>query len=473
MKKRAFFSVFLVTLLIISQLTAAKKDKYEKWLNEVDIIITKAERAEFKNLKKEKDKEAFVKLFWAKRDPTPLTEKNEFKDEYYIRLAYVKNAFLYGYKTGTDTDMGKVYLLFGKPKVLHPSTAPSPAEQKYPPEVWIYPTQTWMNIPQETFSFVFTHDGMGYVLDRTRTDNRAMQAFYAYPEKILLYPDLKDIPKYREIEPFTSDSFEGRLIQQIQSTGEDIIQIPFESRPIFTKAQNQSSYLTLLVKISKGEEKGNFPERIVMFGRLESGVLSYDFRHEKTLLEEKDYFIAQGGLPLYPGEYTLFLGISSPDNKIYSMKKTSIFVPDFWNQELALSSLLASYQVEEKRGSSEDEYDVFTLGRYHLTPFFSQEYSKDQALNIFYYIYNMTKDENQNCSLLIAMELQKGEQTFKLDPQIRKKKVGEEAVLLEGTQIPLSALPQPGEYKLIVRVVDQITQQADSQTLKFSVHENK
>jgi len=474
MKKKTFVSVFLLILMAAPHLLAKEKGKYEEWLKEeVDLIITKAEREEFKNLKKEKDKEAFVKLFWAKRDPTPLTEKNESKDEYYIRLDYVKKAFLYGYKTGTATDMGKVYLLFGKPKVFHPSTGPSEAGQNYPPEVWIYPTQPWMNIPQDTFSFVFTHDGMGYVLDRARTDNRAMQAFYAYPEKILLYPDLKDIPKYREIEPFTSESFEGRLIQQIKSTGEDIIQISFESQSIFTKAENQSSYLTLLLKIHPGEERETFQKKIVLFGRLESGVLSYDFRHENIPLEEKDYFITQAGLPLYPGEYDLFLGISTPDKEVHSIKKIQVQVPDFWNQELALSSLLASYQVEEQRGSSGEEFDVFTLGRYHITPFFSQEYSQGQALNIFYYIYNMAVDENQNCSLVIFMELQKGEKTFNLNPQTLKKKVGEEAVLLEGTQIPLSALSQPGEYVLTVRVVDEINQRADNRTLKFSVYENK
>jgi len=475
MKKKACVSVFLVALLVMPHLSAAKKDKYEKWLrDEVDLLVTKAEREEFKNLKKEKDKEAFIKLFWAKRDPTPLTEKNEFKDEYYARLNTVKNAYLYGYKTGIDTDMGKVYLLFGKPKVLHPSTDPSEAGQQYPLEVWIYPTQTWMNIPQETFSFVFTHDGLGYVLDRTRTDNRAMQAFYAYPEKVLLYPDLKDIPKYREIEPFTPESFEGSLIQQIQATGEDIIQIPFECQPIFTKAENQSSYLTLLLKIHPGEETETFQKKLVIFGRLKSGVLSYDFRHENILQEEQDYFVTQVGLPLYPGEYDLFLGISTPDKEVRSIKKGQVFVPDFWNQELALSSILASPKVREEQAPvKKEEYDVFLIGRYALLPHFSQEYTKDQSLNLFYYIYNMAVDENQNCSLMIFMELQKGEQTFNLNPQTIKKKVGEQSVLLEGTQIPLSALSQPGEYELTVRVVDQITQQADSQTLKFSVYENK
>jgi len=475
MKKKACVSVFLVALLVTPCLSATKKDKYEKWLkDEVDLLITKAEREEFQNLKKEKDKEAFVKLFWAKRDPTPLTEKNEFKDEYYIRLNSVNKSFLYGYKTGIDTDMGKVYLLCGKPKVFHPSTGPSEAGQKYPTEVWIYPTHPWMNIPQETFSFVFTHDGMGYVLDRARTDNRAMQVFYAYPEKTLLYPGLKEIPKYREIEPFAPESFEGRLIQQIKSTGEDIIQIPFESQPIFTKAENQSSYLTLLLKIQPGEEMETFQKKLVIFGRLESGVLSYDFRRENALREEKDYFITQLGLPLYPGEYDLTLGISTPDKEAHSIKKIQIYVPDFWNQELALSSILASPQVREEQAPvKKEEYDVFLIGSYSLLPHFSQEYSKDQSLNLFYYIYNMAVDENQNCSLLIFMELQKGEETFGLNPQTIKKKVDEEAVFLEGSQIPLSALPQPGEYVLTIRVVDEITKKADSQKLKFSVYENK
>jgi hypothetical protein len=329
-----------------------------------------------------------------------------------------------------------------------------------------------MEIPKETFSVVFSHDGIGYVLDRSQTDNRVMQAFYSYPDRLLLWPNLKEIPEYKKIIVFPPESFEGKLIQQLKSTQEDIVQIPFEKKIIFTKAQNQSSYVTFLLKIDPSAEKGAAQKNLVFFGRMESDTDSFNFRQEKSLSRENNYLVSQVGIPLFPGEYNLFLGVSTPDNKSYSLKMDQISVPNFWDQELKLSSILASHQVqEEKAPEKEKEYDVFFLGRYSLLPLFSQEYSKDQSLNLFYYIYNIAVDENQNCSLLIKMELEKGDKTFNLNPQNRKQKIGPEAALLEGTQIPLSVLPETGEYVLTVNVTDEITQKTASRKLKFSIRE--
>lgn len=110
------------------------------------------------------------------------------------------------------------------------------------------------------------------------------------------------------------------------------------------------------------------------------------------------------------------------------------------------------------------------MGRYSLQPSFGQEYTKSDSMNVFYYIYNMAVDTDQNCSLLIEFELQKGEKKYKLNPQRRTQKVDESAALLEGTQIPLAALPELGEYELTVIVTDEITKKTTSQKLKFVVH---
>ncbi len=482
MNKKHFIFIFLLVFLVSLNLSAKKKDKYEKWIDEVNPIIADAEKAEFKKLKKEKEKEFFIKLFWAKRDPTPQTEKNELKEEFYKRLSHVKKAYIYGYKNGAATDMGKAYLYFGKPKVFHPGASASGTDQTpprdispsqhtqrdFPPQMWIYPTLPWMNIPKEGFHLIFSHDGVGYVLDREKTETRAMQAFFAYPEKILFFPDLKELPKTRKIITFSPESFEGKLIQKLKSAQEDIIQIPFEKKTIFTKAKNKSSFLTILLKIDPAERKEIIENKLSFFGRVESESYFYDFSEEKTPLKEKDYFISQVGLPLRPGEYKLFLGFCSPDKKTYSIKADNIEVPDFWTQELAFSSLLVSSQVREVTAEAKkEEFDVFSLGRYSLLPLYGQEYTKEESLNIFYYIYNPAVDENQNCSLTIELELQSGEKKFKLNPQKRQRKVGEEGAILEGHQIPLSALPESGEYQLIVKVTDEIAKKTVSKKVKF------
>jgi GWxTD domain-containing protein len=481
-KNKSFMLTLALIFLIFLSLLAKEKERYKKWLDEVNYIITDAEKAEFKKLKKDKEKEFFIKFFWAKRDPTPLTEKNEFKEEFYRRLAYVNKAFIYGYNRGSGTDMGKVWLYFGQPARVFRQDARA--------VIWVYPSQPWMNIPEDTFSFVFTAvesdrvdrtgdrtrdivssmDRDGYVLDVQQTDSRSIRVFYAYSKIIILHPDLKELPEYRKAISFSPESFEGKLIEQVKSAQEDIVQIPFEKKALFTKAGNNSSYLTFLVKIDSGENRKAVQKKAIFFGRIESDSYSYDFRTEKALMEENDYLISPVGLPVMPGSYRLFLGFSTQDGKIYSMKMDQIEVPDFWSQELALSSLLASSQVrEEKPPSKKGEFDVFSLGRYSLQPSFSQEYTKSDSMNVFCYIYNVAVDTDQNCSLLIEFELQKGEKKYKLNPQRRTQKVDEKAALLEGTQIPLGALPELGEYELTVIVTDEITKKTASQKLKFFV----
>jgi GWxTD domain-containing protein len=482
MNKKYFIFILALVFLVALNLSAKKKDKFEKWMDEVNPIIADAEKAEFKKLKTEKEKEFFIKLFWAKRDPTPQTEKNELKEVYYKRLSHVKKAYIYGYKKGAATDMGKAYLYFGKPKVFHPNASVPGADQTpprddspsmhtqrdFPPQMWIYPTLPWMNIPREGFNLIFSHDGVGYVLDREKTETREMQAFFAYPEKILFFPDIKEIPKRRKIITFSPESFEGALIQKLKSTQEDIIQIPFEKKTIFTKAVNESSYLTILLKIDPAEKKKIIEKKLNFFGRVESESYFYDFSEQKAPIKEKDYFVSQVGLPLRPGEYRLFLGFYSPDKKTYSIKVDNIKVPNFWTQELAFSSLLVSSQIREVTAASKkEEFDVFFLGRYSLLPLYRQEYTKQDSLNIFYYVYNLAVDENQNCSLLIELTLQSGEKKFNLNPQKRQRKVGEEGAILEGHQIPLSALPESGEYQLVVKVIDEIAKKSVSKKLKF------
>lgn len=456
-----FTAAISVILLFFVNVGATKKNKYREWLSEVGLIMTDVERAEFKKLKTAKEKENFIKLFWARRDPTPHDEKNEFKDEFYRRLEYVKKAFIYGYKHGLETDQGKLYLCFGKPAKIF-DHAPSI-------QVWVYATQAWMDYPKDHFSVVFGYDGNGFVLDRTRTEARIIRAFYSYPEKVLLYPGLKKVPEFKRILSFSPQSFEGKLISQVESSEEDIKLLPFEIKPMFTKAEDVSTYVTLLVRIEPESGKGKVPEQMTFFARLKSGSNSSDFRMERPLLKEEDYYISQVGFPHLPGKYELFFGFFSPDRQTYSLKKSEIEIPSFWSDELALSSLIASSQVTE-RGAKKggEEFDIFSLGRYALRPLFDQEYTSEDFLNVFYYVYNVSVDEEEKCSLLIEFELRKGEKKYRLSPQERVEKISKGAVILEGTKIPLSTLPEGGTYKLRVKVTDKLTGKTASQNLDFS-----
>src|SRR6202795_2842660 len=96
---------------------------YKKWLNEdVVWIISDEERAAFKQLSNDEERDNFIEAFWQRRDPTPDTEENEYKEEHYQRIAYANEHFPAGVP-GWKTDRGRMYIVFGKPDEIdsHPS----------------------------------------------------------------------------------------------------------------------------------------------------------------------------------------------------------------------------------------------------------------------------------------------------------------------------------------------------------------
>lgn len=114
--------------------------RYRKWLNEdVLYIITDRERGAFLKICDDRQRDAFVETFWARRDPTPGTPENEFKEEHYRRVAYANEHFAAGVP-GWKTDRGRVYIIYGPPDKIESHTGdqkPS-SDSPNPSEVWIY-----------------------------------------------------------------------------------------------------------------------------------------------------------------------------------------------------------------------------------------------------------------------------------------------------------------------------------------------
>ena len=113
---------------------------YKKWVDEdVRWIITDQERADFLKLSNDKQRDDFVKAFWARRDPTPGTPQNGFKEEHYRRLAYANEHFAAGVP-GWKTDRGRVYIVYGPPDTVesHRADVNVAGDAVYPNEVWHY-----------------------------------------------------------------------------------------------------------------------------------------------------------------------------------------------------------------------------------------------------------------------------------------------------------------------------------------------
>ncbi|MFN7974416.1 MAG: GWxTD domain-containing protein [Acidobacteriota bacterium] len=95
---------------------AKDKDPYEAWLDdEAQWLLTREEEKQWDKLSTPVEKDAFEALFWARRDPTPGTARNEFREEYARRLAYADGHFGTARQQGRKSDRGRVYCLLGAP----------------------------------------------------------------------------------------------------------------------------------------------------------------------------------------------------------------------------------------------------------------------------------------------------------------------------------------------------------------------
>lgn len=133
--------------------------KYREWLDMVTHITLIDERKVFLKLGSDRDRDAFINIFWLQRDPTPGTPDNEFKTEIEKRFAYVNDFFKRGAgRPGWMTDMGKIYMILGKPNSIER------LEEKfgiYPVQIWFYYGDPSLGLPPY-FNIVFYRPhGMG------------------------------------------------------------------------------------------------------------------------------------------------------------------------------------------------------------------------------------------------------------------------------------------------------------------------
>jgi GWxTD domain-containing protein len=105
----------LLAAVLFSSLHSFAKTNYKAWLQEEVVwIISKKEREQFHSLKFDADRDEFIKRFWERRDPTPSTPRNEFKEEHYRRFAHTLKNFQEGIP-GWKTDRGRIYIIHGPP----------------------------------------------------------------------------------------------------------------------------------------------------------------------------------------------------------------------------------------------------------------------------------------------------------------------------------------------------------------------
>ena len=155
--KRSRFLLLLLCLGLGAGVVSAQSQKrksentsdyFRKWLDEdVVYLITHDEKAVFERLTTVEEREQFIEQFWSRRDPTPGTAANEFKEEHYIRIKYANENFAAGLP-GWRSDRGMIYIKYGRPDSVksNPTGGAYTRESyegggttsTYPFEVWSY-----------------------------------------------------------------------------------------------------------------------------------------------------------------------------------------------------------------------------------------------------------------------------------------------------------------------------------------------
>ncbi len=123
MQRKIKNSLFLCLLVLISlglincggtgqkiTLDPESQDFYEY----ASLIMTRVEKNIFNHLPDKESRLEFIQDFWAKRDPTPDTEENEYKAEFYRRIEYANQRFKEG-PPGWKTERGRIYIYLGPP----------------------------------------------------------------------------------------------------------------------------------------------------------------------------------------------------------------------------------------------------------------------------------------------------------------------------------------------------------------------
>ncbi|MDH7513844.1 MAG: GWxTD domain-containing protein [Clostridiales bacterium] len=109
-----FFIIFFSSCAIFPK-GAHLTDEEKEFLSAVRYIITGEEKNVFLALPSS-ERPRFIEEFWKRRDLSPETELNEYKDEYYRRVEAAKHLFTEGGTSGWLQDRGRVYILLGPPE---------------------------------------------------------------------------------------------------------------------------------------------------------------------------------------------------------------------------------------------------------------------------------------------------------------------------------------------------------------------
>ena len=512
---------------------AAIKEKlggvYKKWLDEdVRWIITDEELSAFKKLSNNAERDIFIEGFWQRRDPTPDTAENEYKEEHYRRIAYANEHYAAG-MPGWRTDRGRIYIMYGPPTSIdsHPMGGPyqrsaeegGGSTQTFPFEVWRY--RYLEGIGQE-IEIEFVDDcGCGayeMTLDRSKKDallhvpnaglttmeemgqaNKAdrfrggLESIGSGPfngnNQSKQFDRMETFAKLNRAPDIKFKDLQNELVTHKFRTN----LLPFDVQVDFVKLTSDTVLVPITLQVPlKGltfANKDGVQRAVVnVYGQLTklSGQIVQTFEEtlhrdipaellEKEINNTSLYWKA---LPMRPGLYRLDVVVKDVNGDKTGIFSRSYTVPDFGDEKLTSSTLILADQMEPVP-AREVGTGNFVIGTNKVRPKVSSSdgkpasFTKKEKINFWLQVYNLGVDQKTNkpSATVEYQVVNTATNQHVLDfteSTAQMGNVGEQVTL--GKSLQLSQL-DPGIYQVTIKVNDQISKQTISPTAKFAVQQ--
>ncbi|HXE76250.1 MAG TPA: GWxTD domain-containing protein [Candidatus Xenobia bacterium] len=479
--------------------------RYKSWLQEdVVYIITPEEREAFEQLGTEEEREAFIEQFWLRRDPTPDTLENEYKEEHYRRIAYANERFSSGIR-GWESDRGRVYIIYGPPDEIE--GAPAGGMYDRPLEegggatmVHAYEKWRYRNLEgigtNVILEFVDITGSGEYRLTMDPSEKDALleipgaglslteQSGLARKRDRFLRLDGTRLPRApyqtKSMEPFERLERLARIqqpppvkfkdLEEVVNTRISFNLLPFDLRADFLRITDETVLVPLTFSLRKKdlmfrEESGVHHATVNVFGRITTlggrivqifeDVIQLDV--PASLLEEtlQQQVVYQKALPLSSGLYRMSVVLKDLNSGNLGVLERRLAVPRFEGGKLEISSLILADQIE-RVPAKEVGRGPFVLGGTKVRPAVREEFRPNDRVGVYLQVYNLSIDpKTQKPYATVSYSVHRGGDIIfnQIETTADMKQAGQQLTLEK--RLGLGSL-QPGEYKLKITITDWV-----------------
>jgi GWxTD domain-containing protein len=492
------------------------KKAYKDWLEkDVTYVITDEERKAFKKLATDDERERFIEEFWRRRDPDPDTDENEFKEEYYERIAYANEHFASGIP-GWKSDRGRIWIMYGKPdeRETHPmggsyerpSYEGGGSTSTYPFETWFYRYLPGVGSGVE-IEFVDPTGSGEYRIARNPDEKDAMLmvpgAGLTLSEQLGLSNKGDRISglggvgnnnyQREQDSPFSRLQLLNDLSRPPQVKFNDLaanVNTPsiednplnFDIRVDFFRQSDERVITALTIQTSNKDlvfqDSGGLQQaRINIFGRITSvagrraGVFEDPVITTATteeLNEAKDRKSAyQKAVALAPGTYKVDVIVRDVTSGATGIRHVGFTVPRYDPQKLSTSTLVLAAKLENL--IDQPAVGQFVIGQTKVIPNVSAIYRKGQPVGVYLQVYNAGIDQT---TLRPSVDVEYA--LLKDGKELGKQAEDWRGMSDSGQRLTLARLIDtrqlaPGEYELAVRIRDRVSGQSLAPSAKFTV----